>query len=76
MLEESPADVAAETEEMHPADLADVAELLEREQLSAFLTALPPARAADVLEYLDEELRTRVPRGDDAARRPRSSSRR
>ena len=29
-----------------------------REQLQAFLAALGPARAADVLEYLDEELRT------------------
>ncbi len=58
MLDESPADIAAETEEMHPADLADVAELLERDKLQAFLAALGPARAADVLEYLDEELRT------------------
>ena len=58
MLEESPADIATETEEIHPADLADVAELLERQQLSGFLSALGPARAADVLEYLDEELRT------------------
>jgi magnesium transporter len=58
MLEESPADIATETEEIHPADLADVAELLERPQLSGFLAALGPARAADVLEYLDEELRT------------------
>lgn len=58
LLEESPADIRAETEEMHPADLADVAELLEREQLRAFLSALGPDRAADVLEYLDEDLRT------------------
>ncbi len=58
MLEESPADIAVETEEIHPADLAEVAELLEREQLQKFLAALGPARAADVLEYLDEELRT------------------
>jgi magnesium transporter len=58
MLEESPADLRAETEEIHPADLADVAELLERDQLQAFLSALGPERAADVLEYLDEELRT------------------
>ena len=58
LLEESPADIAAETEEVHPADLADVAELLDRDQLQALLTALGPARAADVLEYLDEELRT------------------
>jgi len=58
LLEESPADVAAETEEMHAADLADVAELLPEDQVQAFLAALSPARAADVLEYLDEELRT------------------
>jgi len=58
LLEESPADIPVETEEIHPADLADVAELLEREQLQRFLTALGPARAADVLEYLDEEVRT------------------
>src|SRR6185503_17973772 len=58
MLEESPGDLAHDTEEIHPADLAEVAELLDRAQLQAFLGALGPARAADVLEYLDEELRT------------------
>jgi magnesium transporter len=58
LLEESPADIPAETEEIHPADLAQVAESLERDQLHALLSALGAARAADVLEYLDEELRT------------------
>jgi magnesium transporter len=57
LLEENPSAVAAETEELHPADLADVAELIPREQVAAFLAALAPARAADVLEYLNEELR-------------------
>jgi magnesium transporter len=60
LLEESPSSVAAETEELHPADLADVAELIPREQVAAFLAALPPARAADVLEYLAEDLRNDV----------------
>jgi len=60
LLEESPADVAAETEEMHAADLADVAELLPEDQVLEFLAALPAARAADVLEYLDEELRAEL----------------
>ncbi|HEU4641775.1 MAG TPA: magnesium transporter, partial [Gemmatimonadaceae bacterium] len=60
LLEESPADIAAETEEMHPANLADVAETLEPYQVRQLLRALPPARAADVLEYLSEELRTEV----------------
>ena len=58
LLDEAPADVAAETEDIHPADLADVAELLPPEKLQEFLAALGPARAADVLEYLDEELRS------------------
>jgi len=58
MLEESPADIATETEEIHPADLGEVAGLLDREQLRTLLTALGPSRAADVLEYLDEDLRT------------------
>jgi magnesium transporter len=60
LLEESPASIAAETEELHPADLADVVELIPREKRATFLAALPSARAADVLEYLDEELRTEL----------------
>lgn len=60
LLESEPASVARETEELHPADLADVAELLPRELVPRLLGALAPARAADVLEYLDEELRVDV----------------
>ena len=60
LLEESPGDVAAETEELHPANLADIAEALPRERVAALLSALPPERAADVLEYMDDELRTEV----------------
>ena len=60
LLDESPESVALETEELHPADLADVAEALPEDRVVALLTALPPARAADVLEYLDEELRSLV----------------
>ena len=60
LLEESPNDVAAETEEMHAADLADVAEALPLEQVKVLLRVLPPHRAADVLEYLDEEMRAQL----------------
>jgi magnesium transporter len=60
LLDESPGDVAAETEELHPADLADVAEALPRDRLAQLMRALPPARAADVLEYLDEGLRSQL----------------
>ncbi len=58
LLEESPESIGPQTEEMHPADLADVAEAMPEEQVRAFLAALPKERAAEVLEYLDEELRT------------------
>ena len=52
LLEEAPSQIAAETEEMHPADLADVAEAMPFDQVPVFLAALPKDRAADVLEYL------------------------
>lgn len=58
LLSESPGDVAAETEEMHAADLADVVEAMPADRVADFLRALPPGRAAQVVEYLDEELRT------------------
>lgn len=57
LLETDPRSVAAETEELHPADLADVAELIDRALVPQLLAALPSERAAAVLEYLDEELR-------------------
>lgn len=60
LLETEPGSVAAETEEMHPADLADVAETLPRSQVPVFLAALSSARAAAVLEYLTEGVRTEL----------------
>jgi magnesium transporter len=60
LLDEAPALIPVETEEMHAADLADVAEELPRERVPELLAALQPERAADVMEYLDEELRTEI----------------
>jgi len=60
MLEESPEAIPAETEELHPKDLASVAEALPRDMVAPFLSALSVERAADVLEYLNEDLRTEV----------------
>src|SRR5690349_4254579 len=60
LLEESPSLIAAETEEVHPADLAEAAAAMPSEAVPQFLAALPRERAAQVLEYLDEELRTEV----------------
>jgi len=58
LLEESPEAVGAETEEMHAADLANIAEALPRDKVAVFISALAVERAADVMEYLEEELRT------------------
>ncbi|MEO7520965.1 MAG: magnesium transporter, partial [Gemmatimonas sp.] len=58
LLEEAPGSIRAQTEEMHPADLADVAEAMPEQSVRAFLAALGKERAAEVLEYLDEDLRT------------------
>src|SRR5687768_16117678 len=60
LLEEAPSAIAKELEEFHPADLADVVELLPRDKVQAFLAALPAQRAADILEYVDEELRAEL----------------
>jgi magnesium transporter len=60
MLEENPDAIAAETDELHAKDLADVAQALPREMVAPFLSALPVERAADVLEYLNEDLRSEV----------------
>lgn len=60
LLKVSPESVAAETEEIHAADLADIVEALPRENVLALLGALPAERAADVLEYLSDDLRTEV----------------
>ena len=60
LLEEAPSAIARELEEFHPADLADVVELLPRDKVPAFFAALPPQRAADILEYVDEELRAEL----------------
>ena len=58
LLEEAPGSIRAQTEEMHPADLADVAEAMPEASVRGFLDALGKERAAEVLEYLDEDLRT------------------
>ena len=58
ILEHAPDQLAAETEEIHPADLADIVEAVPESAVAPLLLALPRDRAADVLEYLDEELRT------------------
>ena len=60
LLEENPQGLAAETEEMHAADLANIAEALPREYIAQFISALPVERAADVLEYLEDDLRTEL----------------
>lgn len=58
LLKDAPESIAPQTEEMHPADLADIVEALPEELVRTFFRALPRTRAAEVLEYLDEDVRT------------------
>ncbi|MBX7118091.1 MAG: magnesium transporter [Gemmatimonadaceae bacterium] len=58
LLETEPAAIPLETEELHPADLADVLELLPRELMPKLLGALPRERAASVLEYVADDVRS------------------
>ncbi len=60
LLEETPASVGVETEEMHARDLADVVEAMPEDRVAELLAALPAERAAEVMEYLDERLRAGV----------------
>ena len=60
LLRTQPTSIAVETDEIHPADLADVAELLPRELVPRLLAALPAARAANVLEHLEDDLRSEL----------------
>jgi len=60
LLETAPGSVALETEELHPADLADVAELLPRHLVPVLIANLPAARAAAVVEYFEEDLRSEL----------------
>jgi len=61
LLEDEPGSVALETEQLHPADLADVAEALPKDRVADFLSVLPPARAAAlrVVQPLERRERAR-----------------
>jgi len=60
MLEESPEAISAETEEPSPQGPRQRSGSASSRDCGAFLSALPVERAADVLEYLNEDLRTEV----------------
>ena len=53
LLAESPADVATETEELHPADLADVVEAIPRARVRDFPCGMdaPVAQLDRALDY-------------------------
>lgn len=60
ILRHDPAELAEAVEELHPADLADMVEQLEDEEVPAFFGHLPVDMAADVAEYVEEAVRTRL----------------
>lgn len=59
-LHTSPEDLIGLTEELHPADLADLAAALEPELAQKLLTVLPADVGARMLENLDEERRSNL----------------
>jgi len=59
-LRDEPETLVALTEEMHPADLADLALALEPELAQQFLRALPVTVAARLLEMCDEDKRAEL----------------
>ena len=57
ILKSDPSELNELTEELHPADLADMVGRLEEEDVLVFFGALPVDRAADVAEYVEDSLR-------------------
>lgn len=60
ILRTDPSELNELTEELHPADLADIAGRLDDEDVPIFFGALPVDRAADVAEYVEDSVRTRL----------------
>lgn len=60
ILRTSPAELPEVTEELHPADLADMVGRLEEDEIRIFFSHLPVDRAADVAEYVDSVLRAHL----------------
>lgn len=57
ILKSDPSELNELTEELHPADLADMVARLEEDEVLVFFSALPVDRAADVAEYVEDSLR-------------------
>lgn len=57
ILKSDPSELNELTEELHPADLADMVGRLEEDEVLVFFSALPVDRAADVAEYVEDSLR-------------------
>ena len=60
ILHSDPSELNELTEELHPADLADIVGRLEDQDVPIFFGALPVDRAADIAEYVEDSVRTRL----------------
>jgi magnesium transporter len=60
ILHTAPSELPEVTEELHPADLADLVTRLEEDEVGIFFSNLPVDRAADVAEYVDPTLRAHL----------------
>ena len=56
-LETEPEQLTSLTEELHPADLADLAQALEPQLRQQLLTVLPSSTCAEMLEHCDDDAR-------------------
>lgn len=59
-LRQKPEDILGLTEELHPADLAEIAVALEPELAEILLSVLPTEHAADLLEACELDVRLRL----------------
>jgi magnesium transporter len=59
-LENGPEQLLSLTGELHPADLADLAQALDPELSQRMLNVLPPDLCADVLEHCEEDARVQL----------------
>lgn len=60
ILRSDPSELPEATDELHPADLADLVARLDEEEVPVFFGSLTVDRAADVAEYVEDSVRARL----------------
>jgi magnesium transporter len=60
ILRSDPSELPEATDELHPADLADLVTRLDEDEVPVFFGSLTVDRAADVAEYVEDSVRARL----------------